>query len=73
VDAPEQRRAAAAPPRARRAGRVATLVARQPSAEDAFAAVTQEAGRVLGARMTALLRVESTEYGAIVSASGPAA
>jgi hypothetical protein len=48
-------------------------VARQPSAEDAFAAVTQEAGRVLGARMTALLRVESTEYGAIASASGPAA
>jgi hypothetical protein len=47
-------------------------VARQPSAEDVFAAVTQEAGRVLGARMTALLRVENAEYGAIASASGPA-
>ena len=55
--------------------RVAMLVARQPSAEDVFAAVTQEAGRVLGARMTALLRVESAEYGVIAAgwSSGPQA
>jgi signal transduction histidine kinase len=48
--------------------RVATLVARQPSPDEVFAVVTEEAGRVLGARMTALLRVESPEYGVIAAA-----
>jgi hypothetical protein len=39
--------------------RVAALVARQPPTEDVFALVTREAGMLLGARMTALLRVEA--------------
>jgi signal transduction histidine kinase len=47
--------------------RVATLVARQPPPDEVFAVVTEEAGRLLGARMTALLRVESSEYGVIAA------
>jgi hypothetical protein len=47
--------------------RVATLVARQPSPDEVFAVVTEEAGRLLGARMTALLRVESPQYGVIAA------
>jgi signal transduction histidine kinase len=47
--------------------RVATVVARQPSQEQVFAVVTEEAGRLLGARMTALLRVESSAYGVIAA------
>jgi signal transduction histidine kinase len=47
--------------------RVATLVAREPSPEQVFAVVTEEAGRLLGARMTALLRVESSAYGVIAA------
>jgi signal transduction histidine kinase len=55
--------------------RVATLVARQPPTQEIFAAVTQEAGQLLGARMTGLLRVESPRYGMIVAgwSDGPAA
>jgi hypothetical protein len=40
-------------------GRAATLVARQPSTAEVFAVVKREAGMLLGARMTGLLRVES--------------
>jgi signal transduction histidine kinase len=47
--------------------RVATLVARQPSPAEAFAVVTREAGELLGARMTALLRVESADAAVIVA------
>jgi signal transduction histidine kinase len=39
--------------------RVATFVARQPTPEEVFALVTREAGELLGARFTGLLRVES--------------
>jgi signal transduction histidine kinase len=48
--------------------RVATLVAREPSPSEVFAAVTGEAGVVLGAQRTTLLRVESPEW-AVVAAS----
>jgi signal transduction histidine kinase len=47
--------------------RVATLVARQPEQAEVFAVVTCEAGLLLGARMTALLRVESSETAVIVA------
>jgi signal transduction histidine kinase len=47
--------------------RVATLVARQPPQEEVFAAVTRESGTLLGARMSALLRVESPEWGVIAA------
>jgi signal transduction histidine kinase len=47
--------------------RVATLVARQPPREEVFAAVTREAGTLLGARMTALLRAESPDWGVIAA------
>jgi signal transduction histidine kinase len=55
--------------------RVATLVARQPPTQEIFAAVTEEAGKLLGARMTGLLRVESPQYGLVVAgwSDGPAA
>jgi signal transduction histidine kinase len=47
--------------------RVATLVARQPPTADVFAVVTREAGMLLGARMTALLRVESPKEAVIIA------
>jgi signal transduction histidine kinase len=47
--------------------RVAILVARQPPTADVFAVVTREAGMLLGARMTALLRVESQQTAVIVA------
>jgi signal transduction histidine kinase len=47
--------------------RVAILVARQPPTADVFAVVTREAGMLLGARMTALLRVESPQTAVIVA------
>jgi signal transduction histidine kinase len=47
--------------------RVAILVARQPSPADVFAAVTEEAGRLLGAQTTNLMRVESPELAVIVA------
>ena len=47
--------------------RVAVLVARQPSPEDVFAAVCEEAGRLLGAQTTNLMRVASPELAVIVA------
>jgi signal transduction histidine kinase len=47
--------------------RVATLVARQPSPAEVFAAVTEEAGRLLGAQTTNLMRVESPVLAVIVA------
>jgi signal transduction histidine kinase len=47
--------------------RVATLVARQPSPAEVFAVVTREAGMLLGARMTGLLRVESATSAIVVA------
>jgi signal transduction histidine kinase len=47
--------------------RVATLVAREPSPPEVFAAVTREAGMLLGAEMTGLLRVESPEAAVMVA------
>jgi GAF domain-containing protein len=47
--------------------RVATLVARQPSPTEVFGVVTREAGIVLGARLTGLLRVQSAEWAVIVA------
>jgi signal transduction histidine kinase len=47
--------------------RVATLVAREPSPAEVFAAVTREAGMLLGAQRATLLRVESPEW-AVVAA-----
>jgi signal transduction histidine kinase len=47
--------------------RVAILVARQPPTPEVFAVVTREAGMLLGARMTALLRVESPDAAVIVA------
>ena len=47
--------------------RVATLVARQPSQAEVFAAVTEEAGRLLGAQTTNLMRVENPELAVIVA------
>jgi signal transduction histidine kinase len=54
--------------------RVAELVAREPSRAEVFAVVTREAGELLGAQRTTLLRVESPEW-AVVEAgwSGSAA
>jgi signal transduction histidine kinase len=48
--------------------RVATLVAREPAPSEVFAAVTQEAGVLLGAQRATLLRVESPKW-AVVAAS----
>jgi signal transduction histidine kinase len=48
--------------------RVATLVARQPSQDEVFEAVTREAGILLDARVTGLLRVETPEWGVIAAA-----
>ena len=47
--------------------RVATLVARQPSTSAVFAAVTEEAGRLLGAQTTNLMRVANPELAVIVA------
>jgi GAF domain-containing protein len=47
--------------------RVATLVAREPSPPEVFAAVTKEAGVLLGARRATLLRVEDPDW-AVVAA-----
>jgi signal transduction histidine kinase len=47
--------------------RVAMLVARQPSTAEVFAAVTEEAGRVLNAQTTNLMRVENPELAVIVA------
>jgi signal transduction histidine kinase len=47
--------------------RVATLVARQPSPTEVFAVVTREAGTLLDARMTGLIRVESPQSAVIVA------
>jgi GAF domain-containing protein len=46
--------------------RVAVLVARQPSPSEVFAAVTEEAGRLLGAQTTNLMRVERPDQAVIV-------
>ncbi len=48
--------------------RVATLVARETSPAEVFAAVTREAGELLGAQRTSLLRVESREWARVVAA-----
>ena len=50
-----------------RSARVATLVARQPSTSAVFAAVTEEAGRLLGAQTTNLMRVANPELAVIVA------
>ena len=47
--------------------RVATLVAREPSPSEVFAAVTREAGALLGAQRATLLRVESPEWAVVVA------
>jgi signal transduction histidine kinase len=47
--------------------RVATLVARQPSPAEVFEVVTREAGMLLGAQRTTLLRVESADEAVIVA------
>ena len=47
--------------------RVATLVARQPSPTEVFALVTEEAGRVLGAQTTNMMRVENPRLARIVA------
>ena len=47
--------------------RVAVLVARQPSPPEVFAAVTEEAGRLLGAQTTNLMRVERPDQAVIVA------
>jgi signal transduction histidine kinase len=48
--------------------RVATLVARETSPAEVFAAVTRETGELLGAQRTTLLRVESPEWAQVVAA-----
>jgi GAF domain-containing protein len=48
--------------------RVATLVARDTSPAEIFAAVTRETGELLGAQRTSLLRVESPEWARVVAA-----
>jgi signal transduction histidine kinase len=48
--------------------RVATLVAREPSPSEVFAVVTREAGMLLGAQRTTLLRVESSQWAVVVAA-----
>jgi signal transduction histidine kinase len=47
--------------------RVATLVAREPSPSEVFAAVTQEAGVLLGAQRSTLLRVLSPQWAEVVA------
>jgi signal transduction histidine kinase len=48
--------------------RVATLVAREPSPSEVFAVVTREAGMLLGAQRTTLLRMESSQWAVVVAA-----
>ena len=47
--------------------RVATLVAREPSPAEVFAAVTKEAGVLLGAQRATLLRAESPQWAVVVA------
>jgi len=47
--------------------RVATLVAREPSPSEVFAAVTREVGVVLGAQRATLLRVVSPQWAEVVA------
>jgi signal transduction histidine kinase len=47
--------------------RVATLVAREPSPAEVFAAVTEEAGVLLGAQRATLLRVENPQWAVVVA------
>jgi signal transduction histidine kinase len=47
--------------------RVATFVARQPPPAEVFALVTREAGMLLDARLTGLLRVESSDTAVIAA------
>ena len=47
--------------------RVATLVAREPPPSEVFAAVTREAGELLGAQRSTLLRVESPAWAVVVA------
>jgi signal transduction histidine kinase len=47
--------------------RVATLVAREPSPAEVFAAVTRETGVLLGAERATLLRVESPQWAVVVA------
>jgi signal transduction histidine kinase len=47
--------------------RVATLVAQEPSSSEVFAAVTKEAGMLLGAQRATLLRVESPQWAVVVA------
>ena len=47
--------------------RVATLVAREPSPEEVFTAVTREAGLVLGAQRATLLRVASPRQAEVMA------
>jgi signal transduction histidine kinase len=47
--------------------RVATLVAREPSPPEVFAAVTHEAGALLGAQRATLLRVASPRWAVVVA------
>jgi PAS domain S-box-containing protein len=50
--------------------RVATLVARGPSPAEVFAAVTEEAGRLMGVETTKLIRYEPDETGTVVASWG---
>jgi signal transduction histidine kinase len=47
--------------------RVATLVAREPSPSEVFAAVTRETGELLGAQRTTLLRVDTPERAVVMA------
>jgi signal transduction histidine kinase len=47
--------------------RVATLVAREPSPSEVFAAVTRETGVLLGAQRSTLLRVENPQWAVVVA------
>jgi signal transduction histidine kinase len=47
--------------------RVATFVAQAPSPSEVFAVVTREAGTLLGAQRSTLLRVESPEWAVVVA------
>src|SRR5688572_26055994 len=47
--------------------RVATLVAREPSPSEVFAAVTREAALLLGAQRATLLRAECPQWAVVVA------
>jgi len=53
--------------------RVATLVAREASPAEVFSAVTEELGRILGADIAALVRLEPGNTAIVVAAAIPAA